>query len=295
MKDIKVAVIQASPVLFNKNKTIEKTKIYIEEAVQAGAKLILFPEAYIGDYPNGLSFGTVVGSRTDEGREMWLKYYNNAIDVPGKETGLFAEWAKEYGIYLNIGVIERDNGTLYCTLLYFTPDGKLAGKHRKIKPTAMERIIWGEGDKSTLTVIDTDAGKIGGLICWENYMPQARMEIYKQNVEIYLAPTADSRERWQSGMIHIASEGRCYVLGCNQFVTKQMYPKEFQKYLENQPETLSRGGSVIVSPMGEVLAGPLFDQEGILYAELSAEDLIKSKFDFDVNGHYSRPDIFNEN
>jgi len=294
MKDIKVAVVQASPVLFNKHKTIEKTKEYIKEAVKTGAKLILFPEAYIGDYPNGLSFGTTVGNRTEEGREMWLRYYNNAIDVPGKETRLFAEWAKEYQIYLNIGVIERDNGTLYCTLLYFTPDGKLAGKHRKIKPTAMERIIWGEGDKSTLIVIDTEAGKIGGLICWENYMPQARMEIYKQNVEIYLAPTADSRDRWQSSMIHIASEGRCYVLGCNQFVTKQMYPNEFQKHLENQSEILSRGGSVIVSPMGKVLAGPLFGEEGILYADLSEKELIKSKFDFDVNGHYSRPDIFNE-
>ena len=294
MKDIKVAVVQASPVLFNKHKTIEKTKKYIEEAVKSGAELLLFPEAYIGDYPNGLSFGTTVGSRTEEGRDMWLRYYNNAIDVPGKETDLFAEWAKEYSIYLNIGVIERDHGTLYCTLLYFTPDGKLAGKHRKIKPTAMERIIWGEGDKTTLTVIDTETGKIGGLICWENYMPQARMEIYKQNVEIYLAPTADSRDRWQSSMIHIASEGRCYVLACNQFVTKQMYPKELQKHIENQPETLSRGGSVIVSPMGDVLAGPLFDKEGILYANLSENELIKSKFDFDVNGHYARPDIFDQ-
>ena len=294
MKNIKVAVVQASPVLFNKNKTIEKTKEYIEEAVKSGAKLILFPEAYIGDYPNGLSFGTTVGSRTEEGRNLWLRYYNNSIEVPGIETELFAEWAKKYQIYLNIGVIERDHGTLYCTLLYFTPDGKLAGKHRKIKPTAMERIIWGEGDKSTLTVIDTETGKIGGLICWENYMPQARMEIYKQNVEIYLAPTADSRDRWQSSMIHIASEGRCYVLGCNQFVTKQMYPKEFQKYIENQPETLSRGGSVIVSPMGKVLAGPLFDEEGILYANLLENELIKSKFDFDVNGHYARPDIFDQ-
>jgi nitrilase len=292
MKNIKVAVVQASPVLFNKQKTIEKTKKYIEEAVKEGAELILFPEAYIGDYPRGLNFGTTVGNRTEEGKELWHKYYNNAINVLGDETSLFSKWAKEYKTYLNLGVIERDNGTLYCTILYFTPDGKLAGKHRKIKPTAMERIIWGEGTGSDLKVIDTKAGKIGGLICWENYMPEARMELYKQNIEIYLAPTADSRDTWQSSMIHIASEGRCYVLGCNQFVTKEMYPKELREQLKDQPEIMSRGGSVIVSPIGQIIAGPLFDSEGILYAELSEKELIKSKFDFDVNGHYSRPDIF---
>lgn len=294
MKNIKAAVIQASPVLFDKDKTIIKTKTYIEEAVKEGAELLLFPEAYIGDYPRGLNFGTAVGSRSEEGKETWYQYYNNAIDLPGKETDLFCTWAKEYQIYLNIGVIERDNGTLYCTMLYITPDGKLAGKHRKIKPTALERIIWGEGDKSTLSVIDTEVGKIGGLICWENYMPQARMEIYKQNVEIYLAPTADSRDTWQSSMVHIACEGRCFVLGCNQFVTKEMYPNEFQKELANQPEIMSSGGSVIVSPSGKVLAGPLFDTEGILYADLTQKELIKCKFDFDVVGHYARPDIFDQ-
>jgi len=292
MKDIKVAVVQASPVLFNKQKTIEKINVYIEEAVKVGAELILFPEAYIGDYPRGLNFGTTVGYRSEKGKELWHKYYSNAISVPGNETNLFSDWAKEYKIYLNLGVIERDNGTLYCTMLYFTPDGKLAGKHRKIKPTAMERIIWGEGTGSDLKVIDTETGKIGGLICWENYMPEARMELYKQNIEIYLAPTADSRDTWQSSMIHVASEGRCYVLGCNQFVTKEIYPIELKEHLKDQREIMSRGGSVIVSPNGKVLAGPLFNSEGILYAHLTKEDLIKSKFDFDVNGHYSRPDIF---
>ena len=294
MKDIKDAVVQSSPILFNKKKTIEKTYGYIKEAVKNDANLLLFPEAYIGDYPRGLSFGTTVGSRSDEGKETWHKYYRNAIDVPGKETEQFARWAKEFQIYLNIGVIERDGGTLYCTLLYFTPDGKLAGKHRKIKPTAMERIIWGEGDQSTMKIMNTEVGNIGGLICWENYMPQARMDLYKQNTEIYLAPTADDRDTWQSTMIHIANEGRCFVLGCNQFVTKDMYPKEFQDELKNQPEVMSRGGSVIVSPLGKVLAGPLFDEEGILYADLTEKDLIKSKFDFDAVGHYARFDIFDE-
>lgn len=145
IKNIKVAVVQASPILFDKQKTIEKTENYIKDAVNEGAKLILFPEAYIGDYPRGLNFGTTIGNRTEEGKELWHRYYSNAINIPGDETSIFSKWAKEYKIYLNLGVIEHDNGTLYCTLLYFTPDGKLAGKHRKIKPTAMERVIWGEG------------------------------------------------------------------------------------------------------------------------------------------------------
>lgn len=292
MKNIKVSVVQAVPVLFNKKKTLEKTYEYIQEAAKNKAGLVLFPEAYIGDYPRGLSFGTTIGSRSAEGKELWHRYYENAIDVPGKETEQLAGWAKEFQIYLNIGVVERDHGTLYCTLLYFTPDGKLAGKHRKIKPTALERIIWGEGDRSTLITLNTGIGQIGGLICWENYMPQARMELYKQNVEIYLAPTADHRDTWQSSMIHIATEGRCYVLGCNQYVTKDLYPDDYQKEIENQPEIMSRGGSVIVAPSGKVLAGPLFDQEGILYADLSNKELVKSKFDFDVVGHYSRPGLF---
>ncbi len=294
MKDIKVAVVQSSPILFNKEKTIKRTYNYIQEAFKNKANLLLFPEAYIGDYPRGLSFGTIVGSRSEKGKEIWHKYYQNAINVPGKETEQFAKWAKEFKIYLNIGVVERGRGTLYCTLLYFTPDGKLSGKHRKIKPTALERIIWGEGDKSSLVVINSKIGQVGGLICWENYMPQARMELYKKNVEIYLAPTADHRDTWQSTMIHIASEGRCYVLGCNQFVTKEMYPEEFKEELNNEPEIMSKGGSVIVSPSGKVLAGPLFGKEGILYANLTEKELIKSKFDFDVIGHYSRNDIFDE-
>ena len=292
MKDIKVAVVQASPVLFDKEKTIQKTEAYIIKAAENKARLMLFPEAYIGDYPRGLNFGTTIGSRTDKGKELWYRYYNNAIDVPGKETAQFAKWAKQYQMYINIGVIELDHGTLYCSLLYFTPDGKLAGKHRKIKPTALERIIWGEGGQSTLKVINTKDAIIGGLICWENYMPQARMEMYKQNIEIYLAPTADHRDTWQSSMIHIACEGRCYVLGCNQYVTKNMYPPEYWDDINEEPDIMSRGGSVIVSPAGKILAGPLFNKEGILYAGLSGKELIKSKFDFDVAGHYARPDIF---
>ena len=183
---------------------------------------------------------------------------------------------------------------MYCTTLYFDPQGRLVGKHRKIKPTGTERLIWGEGDGSTLTVIDSEYGKIGGLICWENLMPLARMAIYAKGVEIYTAPTADSRDVWQASMRHIACEGRCFVLGCNQFVTRSMYPADLPGVadLETQPEIMCRGGSVIISPLGEVLAGPLFDQEGILYADLDMGEVARSKLDLDVVGHYARPDIF---
>jgi nitrilase len=294
---INAAVVQAASVLFDRDATIDKAVRLIQEAGRQGAQLILFPEAFIPAYPRGLSFGTVVGSRSSEGRDLWQLYWENAVDVPGPNTQRLAKAAKDANAYLAMGVIEKDlqsKGTLYCTLLYFGPDGTLLGKHRKLKPTAAERIIWGEGDGSTLTAIDTPIGKIGGLICWENYMPLARMSMYNQGVELYLAPTADTRDTWQSTMIHTALEGRCFVLGCNQFVTKDMYPKDLPgiQDLEKQPEIMSRGGSVIVSPLGKVIAGPLFDEEGILYAELDMNEVARGKMDFDVIGHYARPDVF---
>ena len=201
-------------------------------------------------------------------------------------------------MYLAVGVVERDStfsrGTLYCTLIYFGPDGKLLGKHRKLKPTASERVIWGEGDGSTMPVIPTPFGRLGGLICWENYMPLARMTMYGKGVDIYLAPTADARGRWQSTLQHIALEGRCFVLGCNQYVTRDMYPDdlEIKDELEAWPEVLCRGGSAVYTPAGDLQAGPLWDQEGILYADLDLGEIPRGKFDFDVTGHYARPDVF---
>jgi nitrilase len=197
-----------------------------------------------------------------------------------------------------MGVIERETrgtkGTLYCTILYFGPDGALLGKHRKLKPTAAERLIWGEGDGSTLTTVETPFGRLGGLICWENYMPLARAALYEKGVELYVAPTADSRDAWQATLRHIALEGRCFVLGCNQFVTKSMYPSDLPgiEELAGQPEIMCRGGSAIVSPLGEVIAGPLWDAEGMLYADLDLGEIIRARFDFDVTGHYARPDVF---
>ena len=302
MKDelqrFKVAVVQASPVLFNREATIEKTCRLILEAAEKDAKLLLFPEAFIPAYPRGLSFGAVVGSRSSEGRRTWQRYWENAIDVPGPAVETIGEAVQEAGVYLAIGVIERDTqfsqGTLYCTLLYFGPDGVLLGKHRKLKPTGSERLIWGEGDGSTLTVLETELGKIGGLICWENYMPLARMAMYGKGVELYMAPTADDRDSWQSTLRHIACEGRCFVLGCNQFVTKEMYPDDLEGLdeLDQHPEVMCRGGSAIISPFGEVLAGPLYDQEDMLFADIDLAEVARGKFDFDVVGHYARPDVF---
>jgi len=295
---VKVAVVQAASQLFDRKACVEKTCRLIEDAASQGAKLILFPESFIPAYPRGFAFGTVVGSRSESGRRTWERYWRNAVEIPSEATNTIGEAARQAQAFVAIGVVERDTesskGTLYCTLLYFSPDGRILGKHRKLKPTAMERVIWGEGDGSTLTVIDMNTTKVGGLICWENYMPLARMALYQKGVEIYLAPTADAREGWQSTLRHIALEGRCFVLGCNQFVTKSMYPSDLieTEGLSSQPEILCRGGSAIVSPSGTYLAGPLFDKEGILRADLDLAEVVRGKFDFDVVGHYARPDVF---
>ena len=290
--------MQAASCLFDLEASVEKTCQLIADASTRGCKLILFPEAFISGYPRGLTFGTVIGSRTKLGRRTWECYWASSVEVPGSVTKTLGLAAREAKAYVAVGVIERDaefsRGTLYCTLLYFGPDGRLLGKHRKLKPTAAERVIWGEGDGSTLPVLATEYGRIGGLICWENYMPMARMAMYGKGVEIYLAPTADARETWQPTLRHIALEGRCFVLGCNQFVTKAAYPSDLEgmEDLTGLPDVLCRGGSAIVSPSGEYLAGPLFDQEGILVAELDLAEVVRGKFDFDVAGHYARPDIF---
>jgi nitrilase len=295
---VRAAVVQAAPVLFEREASIRKACRLAADAAAQGAQLILFPEAFIPAYPRGLGFGTVVGSRSEAGRRTWERYWANSVDVPGPATEALGAAAREARAYLAIGVVERDTqfsrGTLYCTLLYFGPEGQLLGKHRKLKPTAAERLIWGEGDGSTLTVLDTELGKMGGLICWENYMPLARTALYGKGVELYLAPTADARDSWQATLRHIACEGRCFVLGCNQFVTKAMVPADLEGIadLDDAPEVLCRGGSAIVSPLGEYLSGPLYDQEGMLVADLDLAEVARGKFDLDVVGHYARPDVF---
>jgi nitrilase len=280
----------------DRKATVEKTLRLIREAAGRGAQLIVFPESFIPAYPRGLTFGFTVGARTEAGRRDWQRYYGQSVEVPGPVTERIGDAAREAGAYVTVGVTEKvaENRTLYCTVLYFGPDGTLLGRHRKLKPTGSERLIWGEGDGSTLTAVDTPFGRMGGLICWENYMPLARAAMYRKGVLLYIAPTADSRVVWQATIRHIALEGRCFVFGCNQYAEKKMYPEdlEYRSELEEQPEVMCPGGSCIVDPYGEYAAGPLFGEEGILTAELDLTKLSRAAMDFDPSGHYTRPDVF---
>lgn len=294
MKDTQVAIVQDAPVLFDLQSTLDKIDQLLGRAKEGDPDLVLFPEAFISGYPRGISFGTVVGRRSPEGRAMWQLYYDSSLEIGSSEFSKLQQIIKKHAVHTVLGIIEKvPSGTLYCTVCYFDPQGQLLGRHRKLKPTAAERLVWGEGKGDDLKVYDLPFGKTGALICWENYMPLARTWMYQQGVEIYLAPTADYRESWQHTMKHIAVEGRCYVLNCNQFVTQQDYPSQLPgESLANWPDIMSPGGSSIIGPLGEEIVAPLYDQVGILHATLSSDHLVQSKLDFDVVGHYSRPDVF---
>ena len=290
---VRAAVVQASAVPFDAEACVDKAVRLVAEAAAAGAKVIVFPEAFVTGYPKGLDYGLVVGARDPVGREEFRLYLDAAIDVPGPQTARLGEAAAAHRAYVVIGVIERELGTCYCTVLFFTPDGALAGKHRKLMPTALERMIWGFGDGSTLTTIDSPWGRIGSVICWENYMPMLRMAMYAKGVALYCAPTADDRDTWLPSMRHVALEGRCFVLTACQFLRRRELPPTVRVALGDGPEAvIMRGGSAIVSPLGKVLAGPDFDGETILTADLDLAEIGRGKFDFDVAGHYSRPDVF---
>ena len=289
----RVAVVQAGSVLFDTPATLEKLQTFARDAAQEGAGLAVFPEAFVGGYPKGVDFGARVGSRSPEGREWFRRYYESAILVPGPETRLIAEVAARHAMHLVVGVIERAGGTLYCTALFFGADGALLGKHRKLMPTAMERLIWGMGDGSTIPVIDTPVGRIGAVICWENYMPLLRTAMYSQGIEIYCAPTVDDRDVWAASMRHIAVEGRCFVLAACQYLTRADCPADYDPLQGNDPGTvLIRGGSSIVGPLGEELVSPVYGREAVLVADIDLHEIPRAKFDFDVIGHYARPDVF---
>jgi nitrilase len=282
---LKVAVAQVGSVLFDTAATLLRVKGVCEEAATAGVRLVVFPEAQLGGYPKGLDFGAVVGSRSEAGREMFARYFKGAVGCPGVETEMLAEWAKGLGLHVVIGVIERAGGTLYCTSLLFSPDGLIA-KHRKLMPTAMERLIWGMGDGSTMQVVETDIGRIGMAICWENYMPLYRQHLYEQGVQLWCAPTVDAREMWQTSMRYIAYEGRCFVLSACQRLTTE----DWQDDLREMGGVIE-GRSLIVSPQGVVVGGPM-ERTGLLVAEIDMEEIPRGKFDLDVAGHYNRPDVF---
>jgi nitrilase len=287
------AVVQAAPVPFERERTLEKLADLAADAARRGARLAVFPEAFVSAYPKGLDFGARVGMRTREGREDFRRYFDSAVDVPGPAVDALARVARENRLHLVVGVIEREIGTLYCTVLFFAPDGRYLGKHRKLMPTAMERLVWGFGDGSTLPVFETPLGRLGAVICWENYMPLLRTAMYAKNIQLWCAPTADGRKTWIPTMQHVALEGRCFVFSCNQFTRRRDFSADYRAVQGDDPDTvISEGGSCIVSPLGELLAGPNYDGECVLTAEVDPAEITRGKYDFDVVGHYARPDVF---
>lgn len=288
------AVVQTSTVLLDTPATVERALALMKEAAAQGAQVVVFPEAFIGGYPKGADFHIYLGGRTAQGRAEFKHYFDAAVAVDGPEILLLASAAQEYQLYVCIGIIERDGGTLYCTAVYLGPDGQVLGKHRKLMPTALERLIWGFGDGSTLKAVDTPYGKMGAVICWENYMPALRMAMYQQRIALYCAPTADDRDTWIGTMQHIAMEGRCFVLSSCQHLRRSDFPSDrMNNRLPAAPDTvLMRGGSVIIDPLGKILAGPVRNEDALLTAELDLDAIAMGQLDFDVVGHYARPDVF---
>ena len=293
-ENVNICLIQDAPVFFDRRRTINKMIDHISSAHDQGVDLIVFPEAYVPGYPRGFTFGTDIGRRTKEGKALYEKYWQESLDLQSEDMHLLIQASRKYDMYLVAGITERESthGSLYCTTVYISPRDGLMGIHRKIKPTAAERIVWSEGDGSTLTTFNTELGILGGLICWENYMPEARLSMYKKGVQLYIAPTADARDSWVSSMQHIALEGRCFVLSCNQYVKKTDIPDEYHQHLYSYSDIVCRGGSLICSPDGNLIKGPVYDQSSMIMATLNMNQLISSKLDFDPNGHYTRNDIF---
>ncbi|MGO2006633.1 carbon-nitrogen hydrolase family protein [Vreelandella alkaliphila] len=291
MTQTTVAALQIGSLPSGKAATLDLILSYESAIIEAGATLVVLPEAVLGGYPKGEIFGTRLGYRLPEGRNAFAAYFANAIDVPGPETEALADLSARTGATLVVGVIERDGSSLYCSALFFDPEQGLIGKHRKLMPTGTERLIWAQGDGSTLTTVNTQAGTAGAAICWENHMPLLRTAMYAKGVEIWCAPTVDERDVWQASMRHIAHEGRCFVVSACQI---QPSPAELgievADWDSNRP--LIRGGSLIVGPLGDVLAGPMREQSGLLTAQVDTAQLVQARYDFDVVGHYSRPDVF---
>lgn len=286
-----ISVLQIGSVPSGTQETLEKILSYEIEIKNSGTDIVVMPEAILGGYPKGESFGTQLGFRLESGRDTYQKYYDAAIDLSGPEVKTLSEMSNRLNANLVLGVIERAGATLYCTAIFIDPSDGLTHKHRKLMPTGSERLIWGQGDGSTLPVIETNAGRTGATICWENYMPLLRTALYAKGIEIWCAPTVDARPVWQSTMQHIALEGRCFVASACQF---QPSPNELGQVVDNwgADDALISGGSVIIGPLGDVLAGPLLDKEGLISAEINMDDLAKARYDLDVIGHYARPDIF---
>lgn len=286
----KVAALQIGSDPQGTQKTLDNILKYEQQILDSNCQLLVMPEALLGGYPKGADFGARIGYRTPLGRKEYLAYWQQAIELDGPEVDKLCKLAQRTQTTIVIGVIERDGTTLYCTSLYISEQGELVGKHRKLMPTASERLVWGLGDGSTLSVVDTTVGRIGGAICWENYMPLLRASMYAKGVQVWCASTVDDREIWQASMRHIAYEGRMFLVSACQH---QLSPSEQGLSTEWPDEqVLIRGGSVIISPMGEVLAGPIYDQDTLICAEINLEEIVEARYDLDTVGHYARNDIF---
>lgn len=286
-----VSALQIGARESGKHETLQAILAYENAIIQSKTELVVMPEAVLGGYPKGEAFGTYLGYRLDAGRETYQRYYNNAIQVPGEETDQLVALSQRTQASIVIGVIEREGSTLYCTSLYITPQGGLVAKHRKLMPTGTERLIWGQGDGSTLATAETGFARIGGAICWENHMPLLRMAMYAQGIDIWCAPTVDEREIWQCSMRHIAHEGRCFVISA---VQVQGSPQQTGRTAPgwDAERPFIKGGSLIVDPLGNILAGPMYGDEGLLTASIDMAQIVRSRYDFDVVGHYARPDVF---
>jgi nitrilase len=285
---VRVACAQVEPVVFDRSATIDKLASVAADVAAKGAQLVLFPETFVPVYPSS-RWAHALAVSGEAGKELWARLARASVTVPSAETERIGAIAKEHGLVLAVGVNELDGGTLYNTLLVFTPDGELALRHRKLMPTNHERMVWGLGDGGGLETIETGLGRVGGLICWENFMPLARAALYESGLDIYLAPTADDSESWHESVRHIAREARAFVLSCCVYQRASSYPDDVP--IAEGPDLLGRGGSAIVGPDGEYLAGPLWDEEGVLIADLDPDVLYAERQRFDAAGHYSRPDV----
>ncbi len=292
---VKVACIQAEPVVLDREATIDKLERLTADAAGNGAQLLVFPEAFVPAYPSSIWAKALAGWAEPGAAEAFALLAREAVAVPGAAERRIGAAAAAHGVWIVTGVTEVDPerpSTLYNTLLYHGPDGMLAGKHRKLVPTNHERLVWGPGDGGGLRALPTALGRLGGLICWENYMPLARFALYESGVEIYVASTADDGEAWQATLVHIARESRAFVVAPSHFQRAAAYPADFPlRRLIEDAGTIGRGGSAILAPGGTYLAGPLYDEEGILYADLEPARLWEERQRFDPAGHYHRPDV----
>ena len=292
---VKVACVQAEPVIFDREATLDKMAALTSEAAGEGAQLVVFPETFVSVYPSSTWARALAGWSDPRAKVAFALLSRSAVAVPGPASERIGAIARDNDVWLVTGVNEVDpvrNGTVYNALLYYAPDGLLAMKHRKLVPTNHERLVWGQGDGHGLRAIETPLGRLGGLVCWENYMPLARFALYESGIEIYVASTADDSEAWQATLVHIARESRCFVVAPCHFQRSASYPSVFPLGdLIAEHELLSRGRSAVLAPDGSYLAGPLEDEEGILYAELDPERLLEERQRFDAAGHYHRPDV----